>query len=219
MFLSKDEYPQLVYNEDRDIVFNGEIYERLPRTNSYGFLNKEPMIFRKGSIGIKTTIHSIGMIDFGEIVCFLIYTNIECVYFKKGFVFPDCDNDEIEKVVISDMHYDNNPKNNMIVKQFNESLYLNDMIDCETALVEGNEWINRSCSAYITFKNYKEIMLSDLWIYEYKDEIYLEIRDATPHNRSYNPYNKYKVRDEYQELFKSAINEYRTAYPENTDSN
>ena len=218
-----DGYPSLEFDEDGNPIYNGNVYF-ISLDSNYELLNTVPIAKQPGFLGLGTRLsEGAGLEDFGEIVFIKGYSTTVAgsdIYIKEGFNLPARDDDEIENI-----SFRYGVDGNRIQKHFDESVQLDDMIDFEKSFNFKGEWSHQYCYAEITFKNYREFMLSHMALYEYNNDIYIEYRDVIPENRKIDnviygdQFCMYKVREEYQQFFKDAINEYKTTYPENTGSN
>ncbi len=200
--------PKIERDEDGNFIYNGSTYVEDPYL-TYGVNTGYTFIVETGhTVGHwegDFSIHPVtafGIEDFGEDICLRIMAEFPMparywYYIKSDFEFPD-----YTTLKLSNIYWGENythQQNDVEVINFGENdVWLEDiMTEVDESEFPSNQWKGR---IHIFFKDYRTIYLTETYLYELDDELYLRIGSFTQEGKLY------KINDEYVDVFKNAIN-------------
>lgn len=196
--------PYLEYDNDGNVVYSGKIYkeDNVSAYAPYEFLiSKCQPIAQEEYWGFPTEVLGCGKEDFGEYVYISVCPSEPGgrEYLKSDFIFPNYLTAEVREIYIS---------NDIATTQYNilEDVLQDNNITLNDLVVPIGDSINKRVDAYldIYFSDYQTIYLCAVGVYIYNDNIYLKISDYKDYSDG-APLITYIVKDEYQELFKNAM--------------
>lgn len=207
--------PELEYDENRNVIYNGSVYERIYRGSltPYSFKGPYHTIARAEYWGIQHSVLAFGIEDFGEHIYIDNFSFLAggSEFLKSGFEFPDYLNIQVSGIFI-DSEYGAIHGVDVFVDVDEKPLFLKDVLTSTDITLAGEQTL-----AYmdVYFTDYQTIYLRSARLYIINDEVYVGIygytRDKYNNDTNtiiYTPQDQhFKVNDEYQELFKNAIKE------------
>lgn len=140
-----------------------------------------------------------------EVTGFIAYR----YYVKEGFELPDVENTKINRIFLQEGWYDldSTEARRKYIDSYGGGLTLYEIVEENESILEKN----RVGTCYLELEGYAYLKVGQINVYEAEGELYLcigEDRHGVENRR--DTYKCYKLKDEYQESFRNAINELNT---------
>ena len=194
------ELPQVEHDESGNLILNGNTYiDPNGRDSIFDVVpEKRQIIAHIQTEFSANAVYGYGIEDFNEYICLEIYSALPMsrnVFWKSDFEFPKHMTSACSKIYLGS--YFEHADSDIEVMSFKEG----DNVSLEDIMVEVDE-LNPSREKkgyiHIFFVGYQTIYLRGATLYQYNNELYIRI-DLTVNGKAY------KINNEYQELFKNAI--------------
>lgn len=129
-------------------------------------------------------------------------------YVKEGVELPDIENTKINRIFFQKGWYDAmSEARRKYIDSYGGGLTLYEIVEANESILEEN----RVGTCYLELEGYAYLKVGKIFVYEAEGELYLCIgEDRHGVENRYDAYKCYKLKDEYQESFKNAINELNT---------
>lgn len=126
-------------------------------------------------------------------------------FIKEGFELPDIENSIIDKIFLQSGHYDidNGDAKRSYIDDYGGDLRLHDIVELEQNVIDGQ--LHYYC--YLELENFDFLKIGKYSIIENENCLYLRHELGNPYEEDIY----YRIKDEYQETFRNAINELNNA--------
>lgn len=214
--------PELEYDENGNVIYNGCIYEQMTGVGSpYAFTGSTKRVARSGYWGLRTFAEGWGYEDFGECIAIsdgLLSFAGSSTYLKRGFEFPDYSTLTVNKIGVESPNYEYKELKISDSICFNELCIEADIeiynLCRENLWVEVKNGIHEYQAFWVNvhFEEYQSIYLQHLSLFVHENDIYILISESNNYTYSFDgeiQYNNtlYRINNEYRDLFMDVMNE------------
>lgn len=127
-------------------------------------------------------------------------------YVKEGFELPDIENTKINRIFLQEGCYDAmSEARRKYIDSYGGGLMLHEIVEANERVLEEPPYVG---TCFLELEGYAYLKVGQISVREAEGELYLCIgEDRHGVENRHDAYKCYKLKDEYQESFRNAINE------------